>query len=55
METTPPGPSPTPLSLTGLSVKYGERPAVQSLSLTVQPGEIYGLLGSNGAGKTSTI
>jgi ABC-2 type transport system ATP-binding protein len=44
-----------PLSLDRLSVAYGERPAVQSLSLTVQPGEIYGLLGSNGAGKTSTI
>jgi ABC-2 type transport system ATP-binding protein len=55
METTAPGPSPIPLSLDRLSVVYGERPAVRSLSLTVQPGEIYGLLGSNGAGKTSTI
>ena len=55
MENAPPGPSPVPLALTGLSVAYGERPAVQSLTLTVQPGEIYGLLGSNGAGKTSTI
>ena len=44
-----------PLVLERLSVAYGERPAVQSLSLTVPPGEIYGLLGSNGAGKTSTI
>jgi ABC-2 type transport system ATP-binding protein len=44
-----------PLSLEGLSVVYGERTAVQQLSLTVRPGEIYGLLGSNGAGKTSTI
>jgi ABC-2 type transport system ATP-binding protein len=47
--------SRVPLSLEGLSVAYGERPAVQHLSLTVQSGEIYGLLGSNGAGKTSTI
>jgi ABC-2 type transport system ATP-binding protein len=44
-----------PLALERLSVAYGERPAVQSLTLAVQPGEIYGLLGSNGAGKTSTI
>jgi len=44
-----------PLALDQLSVAYGQRPAVQSLSLTVRPGEIYGLLGSNGAGKTSTI
>lgn len=44
-----------PLLLEGLSVSYGERPAVDRLSLTVRRGEIYGLLGSNGAGKTSTI
>ena len=48
-------PTSIPLTLEGLSVAYGERPAVQQLSLTVRPGEIYGLLGSNGAGKTSTI
>jgi len=55
MAATNPGNGGLPLSLDGLSVAYGERPAVQSLSLSVQPGEIYGLLGSNGAGKTSTI
>jgi ABC-2 type transport system ATP-binding protein len=55
MATSVPGTDSVPLSLDRLSVTYGERPAVQSLSLTVQPGEIYGLLGSNGAGKTSTI
>jgi ABC-2 type transport system ATP-binding protein len=38
-----------------LEVRYGERPAVQSVSFGVGPGEIFGLLGSNGAGKTSTI
>jgi ABC-2 type transport system ATP-binding protein len=48
-------PTSIPLTLDGLSVAYGERPAVQQLSVTVRPGEIYGLLGSNGAGKTSTI
>lgn len=44
-----------PLSIEQLSVTYGRKPAVRSLSLTVRPGEVYGLLGSNGAGKSSTI
>jgi ABC-2 type transport system ATP-binding protein len=44
-----------PLSIEGLRVAYGERLAVERLSLDVRPGEIYGLLGSNGAGKSSTI
>jgi len=51
-----PAPSaPVPLALEGLSVAYGEHRAVDRLSIEVRPGEIYGLLGSNGAGKTSTI
>lgn len=44
-----------PLAIQGLTVDYGERRAVDGLSLEVRPGEIYGLLGSNGAGKSSTI
>lgn len=50
-----PPPDPVPLRLHGLTVAYGGRPAVRELSLEVRPGEIYGLLGSNGAGKSSTI
>jgi ABC-2 type transport system ATP-binding protein len=46
---------PPPLWVEGLTVTYGERLAVDHLSFTVRRGEIYGLLGSNGAGKTSTI
>ena len=46
---------PFPLRVEELSVTYGERRAVDRLSFAVRPGEIYGLLGSNGAGKTSTI
>jgi ABC-2 type transport system ATP-binding protein len=38
-----------------LVILYGERLAVHRLSFSVRPGEIYGLLGSNGAGKSSTI
>lgn len=44
-----------PLAIDGLSVRYGERLAVDRLSLTVAPGTIYGLLGANGAGKSSTM
>ncbi len=39
----------------GLSKSYGPVKAVDSISLRVQPGEIYGFLGLNGAGKTTTI
>jgi len=45
----------TPLRIDRLTVQYGERRAVTDLSIAVRPGEIYGLLGSNGAGKSSTI
>src|SRR5271170_5228518 len=51
----PPAPSTVPLRVDRMSVTYGERAAVRELSFEVRPGEIYGLLGSNGAGKSSTI
>ncbi len=35
--------------------KYGEKKAVDDLSLHIHPGEIYGFIGHNGAGKTTTI
>jgi ABC-2 type transport system ATP-binding protein len=35
--------------------KFGSRVAVDTLSLTVNQGEVYGFLGANGAGKTTTI
>jgi len=38
-----------------LSKSYGSVRAVESVSLRVKPGEIYGFLGLNGAGKTTTI
>jgi ABC-2 type transport system ATP-binding protein len=55
MAATRPGPDPTPLAVEDLSIAYGERRAVDHLTFSVRPGEIYGLLGSNGAGKSSTI
>jgi ABC-2 type transport system ATP-binding protein len=38
-----------------LSKRYGGALALQALDLTVQPGEVYGYLGPNGSGKTTTI
>jgi ABC-2 type transport system ATP-binding protein len=39
----------------GLTKRFGTFKAVDAVSLTVKKGEIYGFLGLNGAGKTSTI
>jgi polyether ionophore transport system ATP-binding protein len=38
-----------------LSKRYGDTLALDSLDLSVEPGEVYGYLGPNGAGKTTTI
>jgi len=43
------------LRVENLSVRYGAVAAVRDLSFTVEPGEIVGLIGANGAGKSSTL
>lgn len=43
------------LKINNLTKKYGEKVAVNDLSLHILPGEIYGFIGHNGAGKTTTI
>jgi ABC-2 type transport system ATP-binding protein len=43
------------LRLDHLSKQFGERRALDDLSLAIAPGEIYGLIGPNGSGKTTTV
>lgn len=43
------------LQLTDLRKVYGPLVAVDSLNLSLQPGDIFGFIGPNGAGKTTTI
>ena len=43
------------LYIRNLTKTYGEKRAVDDLSLHIAPGEIYGFIGHNGAGKTTTL
>ncbi len=43
------------LKIEHLTKVYGEKRAVDDLSLHIRPGEIYGFIGHNGAGKTTTL
>ena len=43
------------LKAINLVKQYGAHTALQSLNLTVEPGEVFCLLGANGAGKSTTI
>ena len=43
------------LTVSDLAVRYGGVSAVRSVSFTVEPGQSVGLIGANGAGKTSTL
>jgi ABC-2 type transport system ATP-binding protein len=44
-----------PLSISHLTKRYGEQCAVDDLSLDIKSGTVFGLLGRNGAGKSTTI
>ncbi|MEG2860509.1 MAG: ATP-binding cassette domain-containing protein, partial [Clostridia bacterium] len=43
------------MSIDGFTKYYGEKCAVDDVSLAVMPGDIYGFIGHNGAGKTTLI
>ena len=43
------------LRIEHLTKIYGDKAAVEDLSLHIAPGEIYGFIGHNGAGKTTTL
>jgi ABC-2 type transport system ATP-binding protein len=49
-----PGGSPA-IHAVGLSKRFGDTVAVNSLSMTVERGEVFGFLGPNGAGKTTVV
>jgi ABC-2 type transport system ATP-binding protein len=44
-----------PISVSGLTKRYGHTQALDGLDLTVRTGEVHGFLGPNGAGKSTTI
>jgi ABC-2 type transport system ATP-binding protein len=53
---TPAGTTGAPAVVTrGLRKEFGSRVAVEDLDLTINRGEVFGLLGPNGSGKTTTI
>ena len=43
------------LKIEHLTKRYGEKKAVDDLSLHIPKGSIYGFIGHNGAGKTTTL
>ena len=43
------------LNISHLTKRYGDKVAVDDLSIRIAPGEIYGFIGHNGAGKTTTL
>jgi ABC-2 type transport system ATP-binding protein len=55
MQRVIPDPTESPVSISGLTKRYGKLTAVNGLDLEVNQGEILGFLGLNGAGKTTTI
>lgn len=44
-----------PIEVNHLTKRYGKHRGVEDITLSVEPGEIFGFLGPNGAGKTTTI
>ena len=53
--TTTTAPNTPALTIRGLTKRFGEKVAVDSLDLDVPAGSFFGLVGPNGAGKTTTL
>ncbi|WP_171177256.1 metal ABC transporter ATP-binding protein [Ruegeria sp. HKCCD8929] len=45
----------SPLAIRGLTVSYGQKPAVFSVDMTVRPGAMTAIIGPNGAGKSTLL
>ncbi len=45
----------SPLTIRGLTVSYGQKPAVFSIDMTVEPGAMTAIIGPNGAGKSTLL
>lgn len=45
----------SPLAIRGLTVSYGDKPAVFSVDMTVEPGAMTAIIGPNGAGKSTLL
>jgi energy-coupling factor transporter ATP-binding protein EcfA2 len=43
------------IEIRGLTKRYGDRTAVDDLTVTIHPGRVTGFLGPNGAGKSTTM
>jgi ABC-2 type transport system ATP-binding protein len=49
------GQTAPPLAVRGVTKRFGERAALQSVSFELAPGELVGIVGPNGAGKTTLL
>lgn len=54
-ETAPTARADSPLALRGMTVSYGQKPAVFSVDMTVAPGKMTAIIGPNGAGKSTLL
>jgi manganese/zinc/iron transport system ATP- binding protein len=45
----------SPLAIRGMTVSYGQKPAVFSVDMTVEPGSMTAIIGPNGAGKSTLL
>ena len=50
-----PPPDDSPLAINGLTVSYGETPAVFSVDVSFRPGQMTAIIGPNGAGKSTLL